>query len=84
MSEILYTKGTYQVRLLTESVPIEQSGVTLYFHYDVYNTQTDRAEGYSQFLPNAIDHANMLDQHLSELLPASKEDSSDNVVEFNA
>jgi len=83
MKEVLFTGSTYNVYLLEEKKPIEQNGVTLYFHYGILNTLTDRTEGYSQFLPAAIEQAQVLDEHLLEVTPIV-EAGGDNVVNLNS
>jgi hypothetical protein len=80
---VLYSTNNYDVIELEESLPIEQSGMTLYFHYGTFNTTTNKIEGYSQFLPNAIDQAIALDEALTDLMSANQSETEGNVVPLN-
>ena len=67
--EILFDTSNYSVLILKDKVPVESNGITLYFHYGIYNKGTDCMEGYSQFLPSAIEQCNVLSDNLDKLLP---------------
>lgn len=85
--KILLDTLHYSAIELPESIPVEQSGITLYFHYGTYNKLTEKLEGYFQFLPSAIDQTLQLNEHLIILLEEGKEaieEVDGNVVPFNS
>ena len=81
--EILFDTNNYTVLKLKDKVPVESNGITLYFHYGILNKDTDCMEGYSQFLPSAIEQATMLSEGLDRLLSEGSDvgdKMEDNVV----
>ncbi|MGL1886296.1 MAG: hypothetical protein OCD76_07255 [Reichenbachiella sp.] len=86
--KILFDNTNYSVRLIDTPIPVENSGVTLYFHYETYNKVTDRVEGFSQFLPSAIDQAEALNYALEDTLNEGGgeciSDTDGNVVKLNS
>ena len=88
--QVLFDANQYEVRLLNDPIPVENHGVTLYFNYEVFNNVTGRTEGYSQFLPAAIEQANMLDETLQALMEESEtagegiSDTDGKVVKLNS
>ena len=81
--EILFDTNNYTVLKLKDKVPVESNGITLYFHYGILNKDTDCMEGYSQFLPSAIEQATMLSEGLDKLL-STETVTADNVVTMGA
>ena len=81
--EILFDTNNYTVLKLKDKVPVESNGIKLYFHYGILNKDTDCMEGYSQFLPSAIEQATMLSEGLDKLL-STETVTADNVVTMGA
>jgi len=75
-----YSNDNYEVNLLPEPVPVDNNGVTLYFNYEITNTLTDRSEGFPQFLPAAMEQADVLNEGLSKILNKVEPETTDNVV----
>lgn len=86
--EVLLDTQFYQTQVLDESIPVDQNGATLFFHYGVFNKNTNKMESFSQFQPAAMEQTIGLNKALQELLSEEAEkileEDESNVVQFDA